>query len=197
MRKLIVQMQVSVDGYVSAADESLAWQVWNWGDDWTWDDALKRDFNEIFDSVGTILLSRPMIEEGYLDHWARAATRFPVDPDYAFAQRITDVPKVVLTDKLDESHWVRTTIARGGIQSAVKTLKQQDGGDIICFGGTGFASALIAAGVVDELQLFVNPAAVGDGDTLFHNARNGTKLRLIRSESYTCGIVVSRYAPVA
>ncbi|MGH8779844.1 dihydrofolate reductase family protein [Paraburkholderia sp.] len=197
MRKLIVQMQMSVDGYVGAADESLDWQVWNWGDDWTWDDALKRDFNRIFESIGTILLSRPMIEEGYLDHWGRAATRFPADPSYAFAQRIVDVPKVVLTDKLSVSKWERTTIAHGGLAAGVHALKQQPGGDIISFGGSGFVSALIAEGLVDEFQFFVNPAAVGDGDALFHDTRRGTKLRLIRSDSYASGIVVNRYAPAA
>jgi dihydrofolate reductase len=195
MRKLIVQLQISVDGYVSAADASLNWQVWNWGEDWPWDDALKREFNRIFASVDTILLSRPMIEEGYLDHWSRAATRFPADPDYAFAQRIVDVPKVVLTDKLSASRWERTTIVTAGIAAGVGALKQQAGGDIITFGGTGFASALIAAGVVDELQLFVNPTAVGSGASIFHDTHNGTRLRLIRSDSYASGIVVNRYAP--
>jgi len=194
MRRLIVQLQMSVDGYVSAADASLNWQVWNWGEDWTWDDALKREFNRILASVDTILLSRPMIEEGYLDHWGRAALRFPTDPDYAFAQRIIDVPKVVLTDKLDTPRWEKTTIARGGIPAGIRALKQQPGGDTITFGGTGFASALIAAGVVDELQLFVNPTAVGKGGSLFHDKHNGTKLRLIRSDSYASGIVVNRYA---
>lgn len=197
MRKLIVQMQMSIDGYVGAANESLDWQVWNWGDDWTWDAALKRDFNKVFESIGTILLSRPMIEEGYLDHWGHAATRFPADPDYAFAQRIVDTPKVVVTDKLSESRWERTTIAHGGLASSVDALKQQPGSDMITFGGTGFVSALIAEGLVDEFQFFVNPTAVGKGDALFHDTRRGTKLRLIRSDSYASGIVVNRYARAA
>lgn len=195
MRKLIVQMQMSVDGYVSAARSGLAWQVWNWGDDWTWDERLKDEFNRIMASVDCILLSRPMIQEGYLDHWTRIAQRFPSDPHYAFAQRIVDVPKVVLTDKLQSSPWERTVIAGGGMASEVQALKQQSGGNIITFGGTGFVSALIAAGLVDEFQFFVNPAAVGEGKGLFHDT-HGTTLRLIRSDAYECGIVVNRYAPV-
>jgi dihydrofolate reductase len=188
-------MQMSVDGYVSSAHAELSWQVWNWGDDWTWDDALKNEFNRIFASVGGIVLSRPMIEEGYLGHWSRTATRFPADPNYAFAQRVVDLPKFVVTDKLDASQWERTTIVRGGLVPAVRALKQQSGGDLITFGGTGFVTALITEGLVDEFQFFVNPTAVGGGGSLFHDTRQGMKLRLIRSDSYACGIVVNRYVP--
>ncbi len=42
MSKLILQMQMSLDGYVAAADPELDWQVWDWGDDWPWDAELKR-----------------------------------------------------------------------------------------------------------------------------------------------------------
>ena len=57
MRKLILQMQMSVDGYMSA-DTDVDWQAWDWGDRWTWDERLKRRFNAVFDTVDCILLSR-------------------------------------------------------------------------------------------------------------------------------------------
>ena len=47
MRKLVLQMQMSVDGFVGA-DDDRDWLVWNWGDDNRWDEALKRDFNAHF-----------------------------------------------------------------------------------------------------------------------------------------------------
>jgi dihydrofolate reductase len=90
MRKLILQMQMSVDGCVAAANPGLDWQLWGWGDRWNWDDALKQYFNEVFESVDTILLSRKIIEEGYLDHWGRVARNHPADAHYAFAQTVVD-----------------------------------------------------------------------------------------------------------
>jgi hypothetical protein len=45
MSRLVVQMQMSADGYVEAADPAVQWQVWDWGQNWAWDDDLKRDFN--------------------------------------------------------------------------------------------------------------------------------------------------------
>lgn len=195
MRKLILQMQTSVDGYVSAAREDLSWQVWDWGPDWTWDPALREYFNSVFDNVDTILLSRPMAEEGYLDHWRRTAEQHEGDPEYNFARRITDAEKVVATSKRLSSRWEKTTIAYGDLRDVVTRLKQSEGSDIISFGGTGFAESLITHVLPDEIQLFVNPTAVGAGESIFGSAQNqGLRLAHIASKAYTCGIVVNRYA---
>ena len=196
MRKLVLQMQMSVDGCVAASNSSLDWQLWGWGDRWGWDDALRQYFNEVFESVDTLLLSRKIIEEGYLDHWGRAARNFPANPHYAFARKVVDAQKVVLTDKLKSSRWPRTIIASAGMAAEVNALKQQPGDrNILCIGGVGFASALVAQGLVDEFQFFVNPSAVGGGRSVFHDPRHGHKLRLLGSKAYECGVVVNRYAP--
>ena len=198
MRKLILEMQMSVDGCVAASNAGLDWQLWGWGDRWNWDDALRQYFNAVFESVDTILLSRKIIEEGYLDHWGRAARKHLADPHYAFAQKVVDARKVVLTNKLKASRWPRTEIAAGrmGMADEVNALKRQPGADILCIGGVGFASSLVAEGLVDEFQFFINPAAVGGGRSVFHDQRNGHKLRLLGAMAYECGIVVARYAPV-
>ena len=194
MRKLILQMQMSVDGCVAASNSALDWQLWGWGDRWNWDGALKQYFNEVFESVGTILLSRKIIEEGYLDHWSRAARNHPADPHYAFAQKVVDARKVVLTNKLKASRWPGAEIAAGRMADEVNALKRQPGADILCIGGVGFASSLVGEGLVDEFQFFVNPVAVGGGRSVFHDERNGHVLRLLGSRAYECGVVVNRYA---
>jgi dihydrofolate reductase len=76
----------------------------------------------------------------------------------------------------------------------VTGLKTGQGGDIIVFGGVGFASALVSAGLVDEFQFFVNPCALGTGHSIFGKPRKPRNLKLIRSDSYRCGMVVNRYA---
>lgn len=193
MKKLVLQMQMSVDGFV-AGDGENSWQIWDWVNACPWDAGLKRDFNQFFQTIDQILLSRKMAEEGYIDHWANAAKRFPKDEFYAFAQKITELPKVVLSDKLECSRWSRTTVASGDLQSEVDALKRIGDGNIAVFGGVGFASALAAAGLVDEYQFFINPAVLGSGKSIFE--RSGfRRLRLVGSKSYDCGIVVNRYAP--
>ncbi|TPK71198.1 dihydrofolate reductase [Mesorhizobium sp. B2-4-15] len=193
MKKLILQMQISVDGFVGA-NEDHDWQLWEWGDDNGWDAQLKRDFNAVFAGIDTILLSRKMAEEGYLTHWGNAARKYPADPFYAFARRIVEAHKVVPSDRLNVSRWERTTVVSGDLPREVAALKAGEGGDIAVFGGAGFASSLIAAGLVDEFQLFVNPAVLGAGRRIFDQGGFG-KLRLLGSKAYACGMVVSRYAP--
>jgi dihydrofolate reductase len=192
MKKLILQMQMSVDGFVGANGDHR-WQLWEWGDDSAWDDELKRDFNTIFAGIDTILLSRKMAEEGYLTHWGNAARKYPRDPFYAFAQRVVDARKVVLSDRLKASRWERTTVASGDLPREVNALKAGEG-EIAVFGGAGFASSLIAAGLVDEFQLFINPAVLGAGRRIFDQG-GFQNLLLLGSKAYACGMVVNRYAP--
>lgn len=192
MRKLILQMQMSVDGFVGS-HQDIDWQLWGWGEHNRWDEELQRDFNLHINGIGTILLSRKMAEEGYLDHWKKAAMRYPADPFFAFAKRITEVRKVVLTNKLKESAWPRTGVRGGPLFSAVMAMKSEAGGDIGVFGGAGFASALIETGVVDEFQFYINPVALGEGTRIF-NASSFSKLELLGSRAYPSGMVVTRYA---
>lgn len=186
-------MQISVDGFVGA-DEDRRWQLWQWGDDSAWDEELRQDFNSVFETVDTILLSRKMAEEGYLTHWANAARKYPKDPFYAFAQRIVEAQKVVASDKLETSRWERTRVVSGDLPREVAALKQDDGGDIAVFGGASFGSAMIAAGLVDEFQLFINPAVLGSGRRIFDQG-GFSRLKLLGSKPYASGMVVSRYAP--
>jgi dihydrofolate reductase len=192
MRKLILQMQMSVDGFVGS-DAIDDWQLWDWGDRNDWDGALKREFNRHVASLDTILLSRKMAEEGYLSHWGNAAKRFPRDPFYAFAQRIVDAQKVVLSDKLKKSKWDRTVVRSGDLLREVTALKNEKGKAIGVFGGAGFAAALIAAGVVDEYQFYLNPVVLGSGVRIFDETTFGA-LKLLEAKTYKCGMVVGKYA---
>ncbi len=198
MSRLILQMQASADGFVDAADPAADWQVWNWGQPWPWDDELRRDFNETFRAVDRILLSRRMVQQGYIDHWAQVAEQHPDEPDYAFASKIGDAEKIVFsTAEPADLPWPRTRPAAGGLADSIGRLKAGPGADMIAFGGTGFAAALAAAGLVDEYQLYLNPTAVGRGETLFRSVAGGLRLRLVGSKPYACGIVVNRYTPTA
>jgi dihydrofolate reductase len=192
VKRVILQMQMSVDGFVSAADPALDWTLWDWGPDCPWDEALKRDFNGTLAKVDTVLLSGPMAK-GYIGHWTEMSRQRAGDPDYAFTHRIVAAQKRVISQSLAAIDHPRASIGRGSLLEEVTALKQKTGGDIICFGGTSFAAGLLDADVVDELQLYVNPHVVGEGDSIFSQAR---ALQCIDATAYPCGIVVQRYRPV-
>lgn len=101
---------------------------------------------------------------------------------------------MVVTQRLRRSRWDRTIIASGDFVPAIRKLKSAPGGNIITFGGIGFASSLLSNDLVDELQLFVNPFLLGNGITIF-NGDQRQALSLIQSSVYDCGMVVNRYQP--
>jgi dihydrofolate reductase len=193
MRKLILQMQVSVDGYVGRAGEGPNWQVWDWGPQCPWDDPLKARFNAAFADIDTILLSRRIIEGGYLDHWSQFARDFRDNPDFAFTQRIVDARKVVFSKTLPKTKWDGTELAQRLLAEEINALKAEPGRDMIAFGGAGFASALIANNLVDEYQFYINPVALGDGLPIFRQRGKDSSLQLQEATGYACGIAVVRY----
>jgi dihydrofolate reductase len=194
MRKLILQMQVSVDGYVGRSGEGPGWQLWDWGDDCPWDGALLAEFNAFFEAADTILLSRK-IAEGYLGHWAEFAAKHPRKADFAFARRINAIRKIVFSRTLKASRWPTAELATGGLVEAIDHLKAEAGGNIITFGGAGFASEQIDADLVDEFQFYTNPIALHEGLPIFAKKGIDVDLELISATPYQCGIVVSKYAP--
>jgi dihydrofolate reductase len=192
MRNLILQMQISADGYVGRAGDGPGWQVWNWGPECPWDGALKARFNAVFRDIDTVLLSRKILEGGYLDHWSQFARDYRDNPDFAFAQRIVDARKIAFSKTAKTPKWAGTELARRPLVEEVDALKAESGRDLIAFGGAGFASALVANDLVDEYQFYVNPVALRGGLSIFEERGIDANLELREAEGYACGIVVTR-----
>jgi len=185
LRKLKLQVQMSVDGYIAGPNGEMDWLVWNW------DDKLKEYVNELTESVDSILLGRKMAE-GFISHWSDVMTK-PDHPDYVFAKKMIEIPKVVFTKTLNKSEWVNTDIATGDLTDEINKLKRQNGKDIIVYGGASFDSSLIKAGLIDEFYLFVNPAAIGNGMTIFKDLNEMLKFTLAKSIPFDCGVVLLHY----
>lgn len=195
MRKLILQMQISADGYVGRGGDGPGWQVWNWRPECPWDASLKARFNEVFRDTDTILLSRKILEGGYLDHWSQFARNYRDSADFAFARRIVGARKVVFSKTLQKTKWEGTELARRPLAEEINALKAESGRDLIAFGGAGFASALIANDLIDEYQFYVNPIALREGLSIFKGRGKDSNLQLREATGYACGIAVIRYYP--
>jgi dihydrofolate reductase len=187
LRKLKLQVQMSTDGYIAGPNGEMDWLVWNW------DDKLKEYVNELTESVDSILLGRKMTE-GFISYWSDVMAK-PDHHDYAFAKKMIETPKVVFTKTLNKSKWVNTDIATGDLTDEINKLKRQEGKDIIVYGGASFDSSLIKAGLIDEFHLFVNPAAIGNGMTIFKDLNEMQKFTLVKSIAFDCGIVLLHYEP--
>src|SRR6478736_1265451 len=122
MRKLKLQVQISVDGFIAADNGSSDWLIWNWAPVWNWDDELKKYFTDLVESVDCVLLSRKMAVEGFIDHWAGVAQN-PNDPQFTFASATTKSRKVIFTKTLKESSWPNAVLAKGDLVEEVRALK--------------------------------------------------------------------------
>ncbi|MCB0210949.1 MAG: dihydrofolate reductase family protein [Anaerolineae bacterium] len=187
MRKLKLQVQMTVDGYVAGPNGEMDWVMWNW------DDALKTYVKELTEPVDCIVLGRNLAE-GFIPHWAGVAAD-PANPDVAAGKKFTDTPKVVFTKTLDASQWDNTVLAKGDLVDEITKLKNQEGQDIIVYGGATFVASLIKHGLIDEYHLFVNPAAIGEGMAIFNELDSKQNLTLVKATVFECGIVVLNYEP--
>ena len=187
MRKLKLQVQMTVDGYIAGLNGEMDFMAWNW------DDELKQYVKDITEPVDCIILGRKLAE-GFIPHWATVAAN-PDDPEFTAGKKFTDTPKVVFTKTLDKSEWDNTVLAKGDLVDQITQLKKQDGQDIIAYGGATFVSALIKYGLIDEFHLFINPTAIGKGMTIFKELDGKQNLTLVKSTSFDCGIVVLNYEP--
>jgi dihydrofolate reductase len=192
MKKVKLEIQVSIDGFAADRDGRSNWMRWNWGEEWTWDDALRHYHLDLTTSSDCILLSRKMAEEGFHLHWERVAED-SADPQYAFAKPITEMHKVVFSRSLDRSIWRNTEFAKGDLAAEVARLKGGNGKDIIVYGGPTFASSLLNAGLIDEFHLFVNPTVLGSGRSMFKDLGSNTNLKLLGAMPFDCGVVVIQY----
>ena len=197
LRQLVLQMQVSVDGYVARRSQGPSWQVWDFGREMTWDAELSATFRATVEAADCILLSRKMAEGGYIDHWTAVARELGHTSDYAFARHVTEARKVVFSRNCPAIRWPNTELATQPLAEAVIRLKMETGKNIIAFGGTGFAAALIGFKLVDELQLYVNPTAIHAGDSIFPPQASDLRFNLVGAAPYACGIVVMRYRPIS
>lgn len=187
MRKLKLQVQISVDGYVAGPNGEMDWMVWNW------DDELNNYVDQLTKSVDTILLGRKMAN-GFISHWTNVSNN-PNDPNFAAGKKFIETPKVIFSKTLQKSAWENTEIATGNLIDEINKLKNQNGKDMIVYGGASFVSALVKEGLIDAYHLFVNPAILGEGKTIFKDVNQKRKLTLVNSIPFDCGIVLLNYEP--
>lgn len=189
MRKLKLQMQLSVNGFVGGPNGELDWMTWNW------DDEMKKYVGDLTNSFDTILLGRKMTD-GFISHWTNIVKNQPDSPEYSSAKIFVDTPKIVFSKTLTNSEWENTVLAKGDINNEIRSLKEKNGKDLIVYGGANFVSSLIKNNLIDEYYLFVNPTAIGKGLSIFSSLNENFKLNLVENKSFDCGIVLNHYQPI-
>jgi dihydrofolate reductase len=182
MAKLIYSAITSLDGYTADTDGNFDWAAP--------DDEVHRFVNDLERPVGTYLYGRRMYDVmAYWDTAHAAPDQSPATLDYAAVWQAAD--KVVYSRTLESPSTARTQVERDFDPSVVRQMKATAAHDM-SVGGPELAAEALRAGLVDEIQLFVNPVVVGGGTrSLPDDIRVG--LELLDEHCFGNGVVYLRY----
>jgi dihydrofolate reductase len=178
MRRVVLQMGVSLDGFVAGPDGTMDWGLPPEHEDVT---AWKA---ESVRRAGTHIMGRVTYEQ-MAAHWPSATG--------AYAAPMNDIPKVVFSRTLDKAGWNDTRIARGDLAEEIARLKREPGNDLMAHGGATFLQSLSRQNLIDEYRLVTQPVALGNGLPLFRDLPAPLRLELAEARTFPDGTVINIY----
>jgi dihydrofolate reductase len=181
MRRLILLMSVSIDGFVARSDHTI-----DWLGDYEYGDQRHRLTLEALSQIGLIVIGGGVYPQMFAG-WSGS--------DNPMARVINGLPKVVFSGSLEEVEW-NARLSRRPIAEEIPELKREDGKDIMVFGGARIANSLIRAQLVDEYRLTVHPVALGDGLPLMHGLPEPQRFALVSSTAYVDGTIAQVMRPL-
>jgi dihydrofolate reductase len=191
MRKLILQMQVSVDGFVGGPQGEMNWLDVNWGED------INAYVTALTSTIDCIVMGHNLAK-GFIPHWQSVADTAAANNP--FAKIMDETPKIVfsrnadaLSKSLSSLGWRNTNIATGSLQDEIGALKNATGKNIMVYGGSEFVGELAKANLIDEYYLFINPSALGKGMGIFNRLQSSLPLQCESTQRFDNGIVVIKY----
>lgn len=186
MRKVIVSIQVTLDGFICGPSGEMDWISYD-------DDEQWKDLFDQLKSVDTIFLGGGMYPE-YAHYWQGVnGNPSALRNEIEYARIVEKTPHVVFSTTLENVAWSHTRIVKGNIGDEVTQLKQQSGKNMVLFGGAGIISAFVNLDLVDAYRILVNPVVLGDGKPLFNKVSKRHQLKLVETRTFPSGTVALYY----
>lgn len=194
MRKIILFMHVSLDGFIARQNGELDWVTMSD------DDMGKYLITDLLSTVDTMLLGR-VLYQGFEKAWPSIAADPSSPKDLVdLAHWIENSPKIVFSKTLEKVEWKNSRLIQvkdnDGIANEVAMLKQQPGKDIVLFGGARMAQTFVQLGLIDEYRIKLEPVVLGNGKSLFEDIQDRMNLKLLKSKTFSSGVVGLYYQPV-
>lgn len=192
MRKLIMKMSITVDGFVADSNGKADW-IFRSSDETSRSWSLGRSYD-----ASLIIMGRKSFEN-MSPYWPTAPGPFAVP--------MNTIPKGVFTksgyEGIDvppgkelssaEASWATAKIFNGDLTKEIEELKLGEGKPILALGGAGFMQSLIATGLIDEYHLNTHPVVLGTGLPIFTSVQLPIDLKLLETKSFPGGIVAHVY----
>lgn len=183
MRKIILFINVSLDGYFEGPNRELDWSVPG--------DELLSHFNEELAPMGAFLYGR-VVYELLGEYWSTVDTSPEnTGPEADYARIWTNTPKIVFSKTLERAKW-NSTIKREVVVDDINALKAQPGGDL-SIGGSDLAATFMQLDLIDEYRVYVHPVLIGRGNAMFKPSDTKINLKLDETRTFGNGVVLLRY----
>ncbi|MDJ1499638.1 dihydrofolate reductase family protein [Xanthocytophaga agilis] len=187
MRKLKLQVQMTLDGFVAGPNGEL---------DWMWigkrDEGIFQQVIELADTCDTILLGRKMTP-AFINHWENVLDNQPESAEQPLAKQMVGMRKIVFSISQTTIKGRNLEVENRDVAKVIQALKNQSGKDIMVYGGAAFVSSLISQNLVDEYYIFRRPVAIGNGLSIFKEQKS---LELDSSITYKNGTILTKFLPV-
>jgi dihydrofolate reductase len=189
-RTVVGNISLSLDGRVTGpgGEYDMGWIVPH-----ALTDESRAHMLKVTGAATTVLLGRKNYQ-GFGSFWAAVAGDENADPrDRAFSCWLNQVEKVVVSRTLTEAGWQNSRIATGDPAEVVRTLRTQEGGDIVVLASSSVIRALIEEGELDRLSVTLCPELVGAGARLFGDGPAGSSWSLTEATPTSSGAVCLLY----
>ncbi|MDI4643662.1 MULTISPECIES: dihydrofolate reductase family protein [Cohnella] len=185
MRKLVLFMHVSLDGYASDSEGGLGWIPYN--------EEFEKYAEEVVAEVGSPVYGRTTYR--MMESYWPTVLDDPNESTHSLehARWVQDVKKIVISSTMDKAEWNNTMLIKDNIAEEIKALKEQPGKNLVIFGSPGAAKTLLELGLIDEFLLTICPVVLGSGKSAFDGVEK-IRLKLLSSRTFDSGIIATRYA---
>jgi dihydrofolate reductase len=181
MRQVVLQMGVTLDGFVHGAK---GYQ--DWGLPAEEDDVVEWKATSLREA-GTHIMGRTTYED-MASVWPKSTG--------VYADVMNEIPKVVFSKTLTHADWAESRIASGELAYDIDKLKREPGGAIVAHGGATFIGSLIRENLIDEYRLVIHPVVIGNGSSLFETLREPLRLDLADARTFPSGTLIHTYRPL-
>lgn len=187
MRRIIISEFITVDGVVEAPGGEPGFKYTGWSAEYFSNEYLQYKLNEL-KSAGALLLGRKTYE-GFADAWPGRTD------EMGFAERMNSLPKYVVSTTLKECGWNNSHLISTNVAEEIRSLRSQEGGNILVTGSATLVQTLMQNDLVDEYRLMIHPTILGTGRQLYPNIGERKKLRCVDLQLFPTGTIVAAYRP--
>jgi dihydrofolate reductase len=180
MRKVILSLATSLDGYLEGPNGEIDWMVFS--------EETGKALGEFLKEIDTILYGRVSYEK-----WGQYIP--PEDaPSFEkeFYDKTSKMNKYVFSKSKGRFEG-KATIVSSNIPDTINKLKQANGKHIWLYGGGNLITSFAKFNLIDEFRIAVMPVILGEGKPVFSGIKTRLNLELLKVGSGKSGIVELNY----